>query len=135
MPPDKAPGPDGFNGVFFKVCWNIIAKYFYELINDFYHKNVNLQSINSSFITLSSKCENLQEPSYFRPNSLLNCTIKIITKLLANRLQKVILELVHTNQYRFLRSRTIQDCLAWAFEYIYQCQKLNQDIVIRKLDF
>lgn len=24
MPADKAPRPDGFNGVFIKKCWNII---------------------------------------------------------------------------------------------------------------
>ena len=31
MPIDKAPGPDGFNGLFFKKCWHIICHDFYEL--------------------------------------------------------------------------------------------------------
>ena len=25
MPSDKAPGPDGFTGAFFKACWEIIT--------------------------------------------------------------------------------------------------------------
>lgn len=87
------------------------------MIQDFYQGNVNLQSINNSYITLIPKKDNHVMPSDFRPVSLLNCSIKIITKLLANRLQKIILKLVHINQYGFLKERSIQDCLAWAFEY------------------
>jgi retron-type reverse transcriptase len=47
----------------------------------------------------------------------------------------VILKLVHKNQYGFLKKRSIQDCLGWAFEYIFQCQQSNEEILILKLDF
>ena len=32
IPVDKAPGPDGFNGMFLKKCWNIIKEDIYKLI-------------------------------------------------------------------------------------------------------
>jgi hypothetical protein len=57
--------------------------------------------------------------SDFRPISLLNNSAKLITKLLANRLQLVLPSPIHKNQYGFIKNRTIQDCVAWALEYLH----------------
>ena len=123
IPLDKAPGPDGFNGMFLKKCWPLIKEDFYKLCQDFFDGNVNLESINNSYITLIPKVPTPETVNDFRPISLLNCSIKLLTKILAERLQKIILLLLHANQYGFIKSRTIQDCIAWCFEYIHQCQQ------------
>jgi hypothetical protein len=130
MPTDKAPGPDGFNGLFMKKCWNIIKENVYQLCFDFFDGKIDLQAINSSFITLVPKVNNPSTVNDFRAISLMNNILKIITKLLGDRLP-----LVQKNQYGFTKTRTIQDCLGWAFEYIHQYQQSKKDIVIIKLDF
>jgi hypothetical protein len=35
MPADRAPGPDGFNGMFLKKCWPVVKNEFYKLAIDF----------------------------------------------------------------------------------------------------
>jgi hypothetical protein len=113
-----------------------VVKYgFYRLCQEFWEGTVNLQSINDSFIVLIPKILSPEGPNDFRPISLLNICLKLITKLLANRLQDKILEIVHTNQYGFVKSRNIQDCVGWAYEYIHQCKQAGSSSVILKLDF
>jgi hypothetical protein len=123
LPSDKSPCPDGFNTDFLKKCWPIICEDFYSLCDSFFSKNICLQSINGSHITLIPKKDDPIKVSNYRPISLLNNSVKLITKLLANRLQLLLPSLIHKNQYDFLKNRTIQDCIARALEYLHMCHQ------------
>lgn len=68
----------------------------------FFDGKVGLKALNDSSITLIPKKLDPETTSDFQPISLLNSCIKLITKNLANRLQKWILQPIHTNKYGFL---------------------------------
>jgi hypothetical protein len=97
LPSAKSPGPDGFNSDFLKRCWSIICEDFYKLFDAFYSGHICLQSINGSYITLIPKKDGAMKISDYRPISLLNTSVKIITKVLANRLQAHLPALLHKN--------------------------------------
>jgi hypothetical protein len=80
-----------------KNCWHVISQDFYELCTGFYNNQVCLQSINGSYITLIPRVDNPIKVSDYMPISLLNSSIKLITKLLAKRIQVIILNLIHQN--------------------------------------
>lgn len=85
LPCDKSPGTDGFSNEFMKKCWPIIKNYFYNICNVFHSGDVCLQSINGSYITLVPKVEGPSRINNYRPISLLHSSVKLVTKLLANR--------------------------------------------------
>jgi hypothetical protein len=124
LPTHKSPELDGFNSDFMKKCWLVIKFDFYGMCQAFHGEDMCVASINNSYITLVPKKDNPQTVNDYKPISLLNSSIKLIIKLLAGRLQKIITTMVHENQFGFIRTRTTQDCLAWAFEYLYLGQKI-----------
>lgn len=91
--------------------------------------------MNTAYIALIPKKDNPQTTNDYRPIPLVSMPIKILTKLLANRAQKIITSLISCNQYGFIKSRTIQDCLAWTFEYLHICHKPKNEVIIFKIDF
>jgi hypothetical protein len=98
MPTNKSLGLDGFNTDFVRKCWPVIASDFYELCDKFYEGSIFMDSTNGSYVTLIPKHSSPASVGGYRPISLLNTSVKLLTKLLANRLQLVITKLVHQNQ-------------------------------------
>jgi hypothetical protein len=80
LPPDKAPGPDGFTGRFYKSCWSIIKDDIMAAISAIWsRKFVNFKVLNAAFITLLPKVDSAEQPKDFRPISLVHSFAKLVT--------------------------------------------------------
>ncbi|GJX76532.1 RNA-directed DNA polymerase, eukaryota [Tanacetum coccineum] len=132
---DRAPGPDGFTFTFFKTFWDTIQPDVVRFVREFFQSGYFPKGCNSSFIALIPKVGDAKFVSEFRPISLIGCQYKIIGKLLANRLSRVIGSCVSVEQSAFIKGRNILDgplilneCMAWY-------RKRKKELLVFKVDF
>ncbi|XP_071699246.1 uncharacterized protein [Rutidosis leptorrhynchoides] len=87
---DKSPGPDGYSFSFIKHFWEILKNDIFNFVDDFMKSGHLPHGSNSSFITLIPKVDNPVNVKDYRPISLISATYKIVAKILANRLAKLL---------------------------------------------
>lgn len=116
---DASSGPAGFPAIFYTTCWEVIKEDLLEAIEDFFLGAALPVGISSTSITLIPKVENPLAWSDFRPISLCNCSHKILSMLLNDRLATVLPGLISENQSGFLQGRLISDNLLLTQELIH----------------
>lgn len=90
-------------------------------------------TFNEAFLSLiPEKVRFVTDPSSFRPISLLNVDLKN-SKILTNRLQKVVPNIIHPNQVGFINNRASSDNVK-LFHLIWTCQSKNIPITAISLD-
>ena len=105
---NKSPGEDGFTKEFFQTFFDLLCKDLLNSYNEAFRKGSLSVSQKRGTITLIPKGdENLTELKNWRPISLLNIDYKILSKVLARRMEKVLPKLVHSDQTGFVNGRFI----------------------------
>ncbi|XP_074304974.1 uncharacterized protein LOC141639890 [Silene latifolia] len=109
MSPFKAPGPDGFQALFYQSQWETISPSLCKMIFDVLHNGIFPEGLGETFISLISKVDHPHTVSQFRPIGLCNVAYKLITKMIVNRLKPVLPILINPMQCSFVPERQITD--------------------------
>ncbi|KAL8151999.1 hypothetical protein V2J09_021807 [Rumex salicifolius] len=110
----KAPGIDGYQPVFYQKCWETVGASVCTFIQGFFASGHLPRSVNETLIQLIGKVNNPELVTQFRPISLCNVLYKMITKLLAKRLQPLMEKLSS-----FIPDRSITDNIVLAQEIVH----------------
>ncbi|XP_021985231.1 uncharacterized protein LOC110881199 [Helianthus annuus] len=132
---DRAPGPDGFSFKFIKRFWEQLKDKFGGVLNDFYDRAFIERGCNASFIALIPKVRYPQSIEEYRPISLIGVIYKIIAKILACWLKKVIPCIVDPVQTAFVEGRSIFDGPLITSDIISWAKKSKKKMFIFKVDF
>ena len=109
---NKTPGNDGLTVEFYSAFWPLIGKYLVDCINYVYEfgelSNTQKQAI---IMLIEKRAKDKRLIKNWRPISLVNVDAKIISKVLAKRLEKVLPYIIHADQNAFVKGRSIFDAL------------------------
>ena len=98
MAPLKAPGPDSMPPLFYQSYWPLLGNDVTQSVLHFLNSGSLPATLGHSFVTLIPKVKNPESVPQFRPISLSNVLYRVFSKVLANRLKKIMPQLISEHQ-------------------------------------
>uniref|UniRef100_A0A803TDZ5 Reverse transcriptase domain-containing protein n=1 Tax=Anolis carolinensis TaxID=28377 RepID=A0A803TDZ5_ANOCA len=125
---NKAPGPDGLTGIYYKVFIDELTPYLKKIMNRILDNNEIPDSWKLATITMIHKeGQDPQNVKNYRPISLLNQDYKIFTCILADRLKEVLKVWIKEEQSGFLPGRQLKDNVREIVDIIEYYEKSNKE--------
>ncbi|XP_058741619.1 uncharacterized protein LOC131614006 [Vicia villosa] len=132
---EKSPGPDSFPLSFLKFCWSFVGQEVMRFVQDFHRRGKLPKAITASFLALTPKINNPQRVEEFKPICLIGCLYRLLSKLLAGRLNKVMGKLVSPTQTTFIEGRQMMDGVVVLNEIADFARRNRRECLILKNDF
>ena len=132
----KCPGIDGLPIEFYRTFVSKLKHMLHVVILKSVQEGEFVESSKLGIISLLEKVGKDQlQIGNWRPLSLLCCDFKVFTKIIANRLQLVIDDLISSDQCGFLKGRFIAQNLMDVNAVIYTAEKNNIPASLVAIDF
>lgn len=123
MGPYKAPGPNGFQPLFFQHRWDLVGSYIHEYVKGVMKDPKKIKQVNDTFLVLIPKVPNPNRVNLFRPIGLCNTLYKVVSKILVSKFKYVMPKIISPNQSSFVSGRHITDNILIAQEIIHSMCK------------
>jgi hypothetical protein len=120
---------------FIKLSGEEVKDDIVEMFEDFHRCELDIYRLNFALITVIPQEKDARTMNKFRPISLLNFCYKIFTKLLTNRLGKVIDKLIASNQTTFIKGRYILESVVIAHEVLHSVHQARKQSLVLKVDY
>ena len=125
LPRNKTPGPDGYTGEFYRKTWDVIGPDLTRAVLEFFSSGKLLKQWNCTVISLIPKRVGADKLVDFRPISLCNVVYKVISKILARRLQDITPTMVSSTQSAFIKDRLLVENVLLATEMVQGFNRSN----------
>ena len=133
---NKTPGCDGLPAEFYLTFWPEIGNKLVSSINYSLQLGELSTSQKRGVITLQEKKG--KDPKLvknWRPVTLLNTDYKILTKTLSRRIEKALPDIIHQDQFGFIKGRYIGEPVRFVQDLINKYDEEKKEGIIMQLDF
>ena len=108
---DKISGQDDWIIEFFSTTYDTIGPEFLYLFDESQVNGPLHHPLNTTFLALIPKKDNLDILEYFKPIFLCNITYKVVAKVISQILEKVLSNIISPEQFVFLENRQIDEAI------------------------
>jgi len=133
--PGKSPGCDGLTVAFYKAFWDELKYPLYNCLSTSLRLQKMGDSQRRSVVRLIRKKD--KDPSKiknWRPISLINCDVKILSRLLTARIEPMLQNIISKEQLAYVKNRNIFDGIRFIEYTIDHLEKGKQKGLITSFD-
>ena len=135
MKHNKVPGNDGLPPEFYKHFWDTIGTLVENTIFEAVEKGFPIDTRRGIISLMEKPNKDLLELKNWRPLSLLNTDYKILSKILATRLSKILPKIVHEDQSGFIMQRSMSDNIMELTSLVQWCNNQEIEALLVSYDF
>ena len=132
----SAPGSTGFSYLFFKVFWTDLS----FIILNCYRYSLQTRklpvSLSRGIISLIPKGNKPKDRlDNWRPITLLDVLYKVLSKTIANRINRVLPSIIHPDQCGFVKGRYIGECVRTTMDVLDHAKQKQKTGLLLLIDF
>ncbi|CAI5481024.1 unnamed protein product [Closterium sp. Yama58-4] len=135
LAPGKSPGADGLPKELFDYHWDLLGPILMDLVRRFTRGEDLPQNITTAVTIQLHKKGDKGDLGNYRPITLLSTVYKIVAKVMASRLKKVLHEVISEDQYGFIPGRQLADAVAVVADAIEAGANGKEDWFLLMIDF
>ena len=133
---NKTPGNDVQTIEFYLAFWPLFGRLLVDSLNYAFEFGELSNCQKQAIITLiEKKGKDKRMIKNWRPISLINVNAKIASKTLAKRLEKVLPEIIHSNQNAFVKGRSLFDAIRTIDDVMEYTKEKELSGILVAIDF
>ena len=135
MPADKVPGPEGIPPEFYRFFFDELGVLLLYVIQKASVKGFTKNASRGIISLMEKPQKHMLALTNWRPLSLLGTEFKLLSKILATRLNQILPKIIHPDQYGFIVGRGVQDNIPDLITAIEFAEEQGIDLLLVNYDF